>query len=259
MISPIWWQIDVFRLWQRCRDTRFYTGLFLTPSNAVTGFKRLSLLSRLPRVSEDQRSLSSSNTDNDGLVIEFTGNGDYFGSLLQEHDIVRNELLALTREEHKSGLAFNFRKSISVHVRLGDFSPANESEVFTSGYNRRIYLNWYAEAVSALRCSVGADWPVYIFSDGTDNELRPLLSIHGARRITFGSALADLWALSHAQVLVASGSTFSMWAAYLGQIPSIWCPGQSRSLCVRIPAIQVEWVPGASLPYGFLKSLASSI
>ncbi len=259
MISPVWWQMDVFRLWQRSRDTRFYTGLLLTPSSAVTGFKRLCLLSRLRRFPEDEKSLNFNITDNSDLIIEFTGNRDYFTSLLQEHDTVRNELLTLTREEHKSGLAFNFRKSISVHARLGDFSPGNGSDLFTSQYNRRISLDWYVEAVGAIRCSVGQDWPVYIFSDGTDNELRPLLSMHGARRVTFGSALADLWALSQAHVLIASGSTFSMWAAYLGQIPSIWYPGQSRSLCVRTPATQVEWIPGASLPYIFRKSLVDSI
>jgi hypothetical protein len=44
--------------------------------------------------------------------------------------------------------------------------------------------------------------------------------------MSFGSAIADLWALSNANVLVASGSTFSMWASYLGRMPVIWHPGQ---------------------------------
>jgi len=35
-------------------------------------------------------------------------------------------------------------------------------------------------------------------------------------------------ALSTAKVLVSSASTFSMWASFLGQMPTIWFPGQLR-------------------------------
>ena len=35
-------------------------------------------------------------------------------------------------------------------------------------------------------------------------------------------------ALSRCKVLVSSASTFSMWASFLGQTPTIWFPGQMR-------------------------------
>ena len=35
-------------------------------------------------------------------------------------------------------------------------------------------------------------------------------------------------ALSRCKVLVSSASTFSMWASFLGQMPTIWFPGQMR-------------------------------
>ena len=35
-------------------------------------------------------------------------------------------------------------------------------------------------------------------------------------------------ALSRCKVLVSSPSTFSMWASFLGQMPTIWFPGQMR-------------------------------
>src|SRR5205085_696868 len=79
-----------------------------------------------------------------------------------------------------------------------------------------------------LRSAMGSTVPVWVFSDASDDEIRPLLAITGVRRVFFGSAIADLLAMSTAKVLVASGSTFSMWAAFLGRMPVIWPPHNRR-------------------------------
>ena len=44
-------------------------------------------------------------------------------------------------------------------------------------------------------------------------------------------------ALSNAKVLVSSASTFSMWASFLGQIPTIWFPGQMRQKLINDDSI----------------------
>ena len=67
-----------------------------------------------------------------------------------------------------------------------------------------------------------------MFSDASDEELRPLLGRPNVQRAFFGSSVADLLAMSTASVLIASGSTFSMWAAYLGRMPVIWPKDQRR-------------------------------
>ena len=35
-------------------------------------------------------------------------------------------------------------------------------------------------------------------------------------------------ALSQSQILIASASTFSKWASYLGRMPTVWYPGVHR-------------------------------
>ena len=35
-------------------------------------------------------------------------------------------------------------------------------------------------------------------------------------------------ALSECKLIISSGSTFSMWASFIGQNPTIWFPGQMR-------------------------------
>ncbi len=93
---------------------------------------------------------------------------------------------------------------MSVHIRLGDFKGS-----------RATPIQWYVNTLNKLRSDVGHDWPIYIFSDGTDEELMPVMRLPNATRLTFGSSLADLLALSKAHILIGSaGSTFSQWASF---------------------------------------------
>ena len=52
-----------------------------------------------------------------------------------------------------------------------------------------------------------------------------------------------------ARLLIASGSTFSMWGSYLGQVPSIWHPGKLlQRVLLDQPDKEFEWAPGVALP-----------
>jgi hypothetical protein len=167
---------------------------------------------------------------------------------------VRRELLAIVRGEHKAGLQADFRRSLSVHVRLGDFilpNTAHDLDIGKSGQVcYRIPIDWYVSVVRTLRRGISGDLPVHLFSDGTDRELGPLLALPGCRRVAFGSSIADLLALSRASLLIASGSTFSMWASYLGRMPVIWYKGQLRQrLYYESPASEIE-IALAEIPSG---------
>ena len=75
--------------------------------------------------------------------------------------------------------------------------------------------------------------PIYVFSDAEDEYLKDILNLENCNRVHFGSAISDMIALSNARLLVASGSTFSMWASFLGQNPTIWFPGQMRQSLIN--------------------------
>jgi hypothetical protein len=62
---------------------------------------------------------------------------------------------------------------------------------------------------------------IYIFSDGKIDELKPVLDL-GAELYSSGSDVLDLLKMASASLLVGSNSTFSRWAAFLGDMPSIW-------------------------------------
>lgn len=144
-----------------------------------------------------------------------------------------------------------------VNVRLGDFtSPAVNCQPGPDSYNHRTAIDWYIGAIQELRDSFGAEWPAYIVSDGTDDELRALLRLENTHRLKVEN-LAGLLTLSRAHILVASGSTYSMWASFLGHMPVLWPPGQRRqSLYPGRPAAEPEWSPGVRLSAGFLEAVA---
>jgi hypothetical protein len=224
LIEPTWPQIKIGPFIRGERDGRSYSGLFTAAENSLHGVMRLKTLLTHRRVPE-----SAIEKANHGDVVVFSGMADYFKSILAEHGIVMAGLRTIADEEQREGLGWNFSSSVCVHVRLGDFASGVSDLTIASGKtNVRIPLEWYRDVVEGIRAVRGRGIRVFLFSDGDDKELAPLLELDGCTRLSFGSALADLLALSRSELLVASGSTFSMWASYLGRMPVFWYPGQRR-------------------------------
>ena len=115
-----------------------------------------------------------------------------------------------------------------MHIRLGDFIRASLEEVKQGKHNSVIPIEWYVAMANNLRAILGYQVKIFVFSDGTDQELQPLLELGNVERITFGSSIGDILALSNAKLLVASGSSFSMWARYLGRMTTIMFPNQVK-------------------------------
>lgn len=254
-IFPCWPQIRLRALarfrWRR--DSRTYAGLFRNPGTYADGFEKLHAVLRLPRLAES--SLSKSQLLREAIIV-FEEREGLFAPILDQHALVRDELISITRPEHLKGLFTARNDSIAVHVRLGDFAvPENgESQIRSGGPNLRIPLDWYGSAIAACRRALGYEASVRIFSDGSDEELRPLLEISGVRRASFGTSIGDLHALSAAPLFIASGSTFSMWASYLGRMPVIWYPGQLKCrLYYDQPEAEIELPSDGDLPNSFVE------
>jgi hypothetical protein len=249
-IAPTWPQVKFGPIARRESDKRFYLDLFVDYPGEVTGLKKLWLLSTLPRIKQTALTNGADTpplTNGRALLVEFDNAGALFSKILEDHALVRSELIRITRDKHKRGLAHDFRRSISVHVRLGDFRVGSLSTP----------IEWYAAAIDAVRNALGTDLPAYVFSDGSDSELQPILEIPGTTRLGFGSSIADIWALSAANILIAAGgSTFSKWASYLGRMPVVYPPGTLyHRLYYENPSAEVEWRRGEIFPSAFVEQL----
>ena len=120
----------------------------------------------------------------------------------------------------------DIKDSIAVHVRLGDFFRVDEATLKNKAINSSTPVYWYANTITKIRDTLGKNIRACVFSDGTDEELTPLLKLDNCERVFCGNALNDILTISTAPVLLASGSTFSNWARYLGNVSAIFFPGQ---------------------------------
>jgi hypothetical protein len=258
-IFPCWPQIRL-RALARFRwkyDARTYARIFHNPGTYLAGWRKLRILAPpLPFFEEAVLDRGEAKLPAKGIIV-FREMDKLFAPILKDHELVRDELISITRPEHLKGLMAGNQRAITVHVRLGDFDDTKgEAGLRRGAFGTRSPVDWYKHAIEAVRGVLGNDTPVRIFSDGKNGELSQLLAIQGARRCSFGSSIADLLALSTSRVLIASGgSTFSMWASYLGRMPVIWYPGQLRPVYYNFPEAELELECGAKLPAPFSEVL----
>jgi len=208
-IAPTWLQIKIGPILRSEPDLRLYGDLFYTPKESIHGFQRLFLLATKKKINEDFLPTSELK---DGIFV-FCGFKNYFKDISKNHNLIWRELLKITKDIHKTGLNYDFTNCVSMHIRRSDFKLQKWD---TS-------IEWFLWIMDELRRKIGPGLNFKIFSDGSDEELSLILKQKNTEKLFFGSALADLLALSRSRVLVGSAnSTFSMWASYLGRMPTIW-------------------------------------
>jgi len=243
-VAPTWPQLKLGPLLRGEYDSRSYFSLFKAGQSDLSGLSRLYVLIMRKRVQENISKLARP-----GDVVVTTGMGELFNEFLEHPVFLREELEAiLTRNRmpqlmHSCGSA----KAIAVHVRFGDFSAADTLKSKNGETNRKQPIEWYVAAVNELRRHLGEKVPVNLFSDAKYKELSPLMDLPWVHRVHGNSAIEDMLLLSSHRLLVASGSTFSMWASFLGQIPTIWFPGQMKFRLLRQVSEEIEFEQGDDL------------
>lgn len=246
------------------RGVRDYGRLFHPVPGEITGAERLRLLfaarhaGRVLTEVACRRLHARGEPVPPGTVVLFRGMRGRFRDLEGEHGFLREEFRRRARPEPgmRRALDFDFRRTITVHVRLGDFAERGSlAEIRRYQINGRLPMDWYLEKIGQLRTALGdgkSAWPVNVFSDGADAQLAPLLTLPGCRRVGFDSALADLLAMANANVMLCSLSTLNAWSAFLGRPPALHLRGVLHTpVMADRPAAEVESDLGEPLPAGF--------
>lgn len=218
MIWPTWPSIKLGPILRREQDKRFYGDLFQNRQEAIDGMKKIYLLMTRGRIEESQREKIHLK---DETIVEFTGFEGCFEEILYEYEYIYQLITLNLQSKNQKPLEKDFqkkaRKAAAIHIRLGDFSRVSETEVKNGRHDSALPIDWYVQMIGEVRRYAGEELPFYVFSDGTEEELSPVLSLPGVERVTFGTSIADILALSQFPLLIASGSSFSMWARYLGR------------------------------------------
>ena len=235
-IQTTWKNIKFGTFIRKERDKRMYMDLF-SETDGISGFKKFFLL----------------NFSNNIKV--FSEMNNLFEPFMNDQHFVKSELLKIINPYHlERAKEFN-GNSIAIHIRMGDFTnPINEKVIRNGDWNYRLPIKWYICLIEKIRKE--SDLPIYIFSDAEDYELEEILVYDNCNRAYFGSAISDMLALSTCKVLISSASTFSMWASFLGQMPTIWFPGQMRQkLLLKNLKFEGELDYDDDLPSSIVKEL----
>lgn len=224
-IYPTWKSIKIGPILRGEFDKRFYGDLFENNGSYIDGIQKYLLLIAGSKYDEKDINEIIDKSSFVPKVIYCKGREGFFNPLYGYNQLVKDELYSLLRQEDKYKLDNTKLDGIVVHIRMGDFisAPKDLSKI-KPFMNYRLPINWYINIINKIRELLKKDVKVYIFSDGTDSELQEILALKNIERVTLGKSILDMLALSKGKVLIGSGSTFSMWASFLGEIPSIWFP-----------------------------------
>jgi hypothetical protein len=148
-----------------------------------------------------------------GSIREFRGEAGRFHDLHGHEEMLHDALGRISTARPSLP-----PKYIAMHIRRGDFSAS-----------ARTPLDWFVEALRAVRASASAVTPAIIVSDGSAADLAAVLKEPQVALIRTRVPLGDMLALAGARVLLASGSSFSAWASFLGGMPTVTGPGHSMA------------------------------
>jgi Glycosyl transferase family 11 len=222
VVAPPWFSLKIGPLLRGQHSKRLYWRMFRPFAGEIHGVKKLLTLMGSYR----KRVILKVGESTEPVVVKgalnFIVSGKFtFLGLHAHRSVIRERLLGTVNDPVPADHRWGKGSYIAVHIRLGDFAEvADQSLIDNAQPNLRIPMSWYMNLTRALRKRY-SDTPIYIFSDGEEKMLTPILDL-GAKLYRTGSDMTDLLAMSGASILVGSNSTYSRWAAFLGNMPSIW-------------------------------------
>lgn len=245
VVAPPWFSLKIGPLLRGERSKRFYWRMFRPCAGEIHGMRKLVTLLRSYRRRVVLKVGDSTQTVVVPGALNFVVSKDFtFRGLHPHRALIRERLLGTVKDPVPANHRWGAGDYIAIHIRLGDFSVVTDQALINStnpNPNLRIPMTWYANVMRVLRKRhVGK--PIYIFSDGEDEALAPLLR-QGVQLYRSGSDITDLLAMAGACILVGSNSTYSRWAAFLGNMPSVWLKTVVDVEKPSAPEIPIAYVP----------------
>lgn len=222
--APSWRRFRVRPYVYGYKDKRQYQRFMWQPTFAER-FDQLKRMRQMKVIDEDGRVLHDRRGRETLLVTK--GMRDYFSSFCDNREVISEAFWRCIRKAPAT--PHDQIADVVLHVRLGDFVGSNVDRDTGRALNTISPLSWFCGQLDAVRES----WPsakVVVCSDGTDDELRPLLMTGLVSRSSGDSALDDLRLMSNASLVIGSGSTFSAWGSFLGGVAMLLAPGMNHFL-----------------------------
>ena len=204
IIEPTWLNFSLRPYLHNEKDKRHYFKIL--KKTGIGGIKKclLLLIGKEIRENEDIGAIKTRRP----IIIVAKGLKDYFASLIPYQELIKHKFENASKIHLRDD---DFENCIGIHIRLGDFEPQNRTPV-----------EWYIDKIIEINKITNSGVKFLLFSDGSDDELKSILNIENVHRSVFGNAFADILALSKCKMILGSDSTFSGWAAFIGQKLSLF-------------------------------------
>ncbi len=229
MIWPTWPSLKIGPWIRREKDKRFYAGVFRNRSGHLDGIRKYALLLFSRKIPSDRfPELNEKNRITNRDLVVYDRFEMSFEKLLPHQEEICGLITGNLGEKGTKAMEFSPGKAVGIHVRCGDFS-VNPEALARGSNNIRIPSSWYVNVIRQIRGILGEDTEFYLFSDGTDDELGDIMCLEGVMRCSFGNSIGDIIGLSKFPLLIVSGSSFSMWARFLGKCSAIGHTNQLKA------------------------------
>jgi len=222
---------------------------------------------RRRRISETQ--LAAGQPPADRALVLFDQPTYSFATLNPHWRRLHQELQAITRPRHRRRVDALPPSLIGIHVRCGDGfrpPPAAADSFDWVGWLQQTPIDWFVETLQQVRAGLGRPVPVLLVSDGSRAQLEPLLTLPQVQLLRPTNAIVDLLALARCRLILGSGSSsFSAWAAFLGQAHALTAPGHPftrwglEPQCAQVVAAHNPRDQSRSLPTPLLRDLADRL
>jgi hypothetical protein len=146
-------------------------------------------------------------------IVDRIKDGDVLSGYWQTEKYFKN-----IREELLRAFAFHgyfyehTPNKVAIHIRRGDYLVSPHKE-----YHGVLPLEYYKIAIQYMREKV-SNPEFYIFTEDWDWAEENLYE-PGVHMIKLGSAVGDMWRMSHCQHQIIANSSYSWWGAWLNQNP----------------------------------------
>ena len=238
LVNPTWPCLKIGPVLRREKDKRFYFDLFKNGNGSIDGLKKTCLL--LFSEKTKVNSISDVKSARDGSLLIYDEFKMNFDGLIPYRNLILSDIIGNLKKKNRKPLEEDFTNAINVHVRCGDFLAPNSENLKNGVNNTRIPISWYVGIIKQIQNSVNKDIKFNIFSDGTDEELKDILALPNTKRVFYGTSIADIIALSRSKLIIASGSSFSMWARFLGNCNSISYLNQRKDFVGDKTVFEIE-------------------
>jgi hypothetical protein len=231
MLAPNWRTFHIGP-WLRGERVKRYYGSFFSDRNYQSRleyrFQNFLLPTKVhhnPAIVE--LNLNSSEFESPGRQVfsfdKIPHWNDYFQDLKNYQPIIKQKLYTDIHSDLLQSILTLPSPQIGVHIRRGDYEQPQADYDFAVRRNVSTPLEWYINVINSIRETLGADIPVTVFSDGYPEELAEITALPNVYISPETSALSDLITMSRSKILIGSAhSSFSAWASYLGQCPTLW-------------------------------------